>query len=96
MFSRIMLLKLHDASLRQQQAQQLASWLKARGLHDFALGLPADAAAEKSWDLSLVLRFADAQSLNEALGGDAFHKALEAQLAGNVQVLKAWSFRTLE
>lgn len=91
-----MLLKLHDVSLRESQAQHLRTWLEAdKGIRDFSLGLPADAAAEKSWDLSLVLRFADEHTLAVALGGDAFQRELEARLTGNVQVLKAWSFRTL-
>lgn len=95
MYARILLIKLRDVSARESQAHGLRSWLLARGLADAFIGLPADPASERSWDLSLVLRFADEHALNQALAGDTFQQALEAQLEGNAQVLKAWSFAQL-
>jgi hypothetical protein len=96
MVERIMLFKLNDPEERAELAKRAQAVLAdLNGLEELSVGLPADPASAKSWDLSLVLGFASEAVQNIALASAAFTDLLEQQLAGKVQVLKAWSFERL-
>lgn len=74
-----------EEALRQASAQL--------GLDRVRVGLPSDAAAEKSWDLVLVLDFVDAASCaRESQPGSALEACLARELLPMAVVVKAWSF----
>lgn len=70
---------------------QARSLLAVPGVVALVPGEPADAAALHAWDLSVALRFADAQLAAAALAHPAY-VAFERYLASAAQVVKAWSF----
>lgn len=95
-FTRIALFKLHEGVGRDAFAQRLHQTLSAlEGLASLQVGLPADAAAEKSWDLSVVLTFQDADALRATLASEPYREAFEGALAQQVHVLKAWNFAAI-
>lgn len=95
MVERIMLLKLHDSAERAELAKFVrATLIELAGVEEVSVGLPADVAAAKSWDISVVLLFASEATTTIALESDAF-KAFYAELSPRVQVIKAWNFERL-
>jgi hypothetical protein len=93
MVERIMLFKLTEPSARQELAALVrASLYDLEGLEELSVGLPADPASEKSWDLSLILRFPSLAIQNAALEGSPFKELMERKLLGRCAVIKAWSF----
>lgn len=93
MVERIMLFKLNVPSTRAEVAALTRQALyDLAGVEELSVGLPADAASEKSWDLSVVLRFSSLARQNEVLESDAFKDFLDVQLQGRYAVMKAWSF----
>jgi hypothetical protein len=95
MVERIMLLKLHDYDQRAEVATAVRSaLLELEGIEDFSVGLPADVAAAKSWDISVVLLFASEAATSLTLAGEGFGKFLE-ELTPKTQVVKAWNFERL-
>ena len=100
MFERIMLLKLDHAHAHAHARAEVAreaqrSLRTLPGLQALSVALPADAPSEKSWDVSVVMRFADAQALSYALASPALAQFLGPALEGRCAVVKAWSFEAL-
>ncbi len=61
-------------------------------VEDVRVGVPADEATLGSWDLSLVVRFADLAAVH-VYNGDPTHRALvDDYLLPRVEVRKAWNF----
>jgi hypothetical protein len=96
---RIVLIKLEGtwscAEGRARLADALSTHVPRRdGLVSLEVGLPADASAEKSWDLSLLLRF-------DALAGaqhfdllDFVERATGVKHADVIALHKTWNFTT--
>jgi hypothetical protein len=96
MIERIMLFKLHDPGSREEVAQQtLAALQDLEQLEELTIGLPADAASERSWDLSIVLAVDNLALLHSVLEGPVFRAYLEQTMKDRYVVLKAWSFERL-
>jgi hypothetical protein len=96
MLERIMLWKLSDPAWRNEAAALAQRALaELPGLRSLSVGLPADEAAERSWDLSVVMAFAGPAALQEALASAAFRSFLDQDMAGRYEVMKAWSFSRL-
>lgn len=90
---RIMLLKLAPGVSRDDVARMSTRVLSALpALRELSVGLPSDPASEKSWDVSLVMRFASQAELEAALASSVFAQYVDVELAGKCQVTKAWSF----
>ena len=104
MVERIMLLKLGeayrspehgDAHSRTELAKRLRGLLLGvAGIEDVSVGVPADAAAEKSWDLSVVMLFVSEAVTSVTLESESY-KAFLDELTGKVEVIKAWNFERL-
>lgn len=93
MIDRIILFKLLEGTEKAQVVDQLKRELGALpGLVELRVGLPADAASAKSWDVSCVLRFRDQTDHDSALSSSAFTACLDESLAPRSAVIKAWSF----
>jgi len=93
MIERIMLFKLSDPSERDALATAAHALLsQLPDVEELSVGLPADPASEKSWDLSVVLGCASAVLLDQVLTSALFESFLEQTMGGRYVVLKAWSF----
>jgi len=92
MIDRIVLTKLSDPAQRADVAREVKARLAALPeLRGLAVGVPGDAAAERSWDLSLVLSCEGAEALASLLGSPACVQVL-ALLEAQSECVKAWSF----
>ncbi len=99
MIQRIQLYKL-DGATAAGSAEPLARALEAEvsrlpGAPSVAVGLPSDAPSAKSWDLSLVLSFADGPAAEAFLEGDSLHDAVRRALGASIVVEKGWSFAVI-
>jgi hypothetical protein len=96
MIERIILFKLNDPTTREECAALTAAALdKIDAIEELSVGLPADANAEKSWDLSLVIGVANLALLNTVLESAAFTAYLDGVMKDRCAVIKAWSFERL-
>jgi hypothetical protein len=96
MVERIMLLKLVSPEQRADIARLSHGVLSSLpGLVELSVGLPSDAASEKSWDVSLVMRFAAQAELDAALASTVFQDYVSTKLAEPCAVIKAWSFERI-
>ena len=96
MVERIMLIKLNEPALRDDlAARALQALTKLPDLEELSVGVPADAASEKSWDLSIVLGVANLALLHAVLESKPFTSFLEDTMEGRYAVLKAWTFERL-
>jgi hypothetical protein len=97
MVERIVLVKLSSGSERAAIAERIHEALRELPeLATLSVGLPADPASEKSWDVSLILRFETLAALEQALASESFRALFERELAPVCQVVKAWSFAPLQ
>jgi hypothetical protein len=97
MVERILLFKLNDSSKREEIAALSLRALSAiRKLEELSVGLPADEASSKSWDLSVVMGFATQEDLELALESPFFHSYMQRDMEGKYEVVKAWSFARVE
>jgi len=95
MVERIMLLKLHEPGERGELAKFVRDTLvELEGVDEVSVGLPADAASAKSWDVSVVMSFVSEASQAITLAHPTFTAFMERVSAGS-QVVKAWSFERL-
>ena len=96
MIERIILFKLKDQSARDAlAAESLELLAKLPDIDELSVGVPADEAAAKSWDLSVVVGFANAALLTKFLESAAFEAYLEGVMREHIEVVKAWSFERL-
>lgn len=94
MFHRIALFKLTDANAtdatRSQVVRALRAALDQRG-YEASVGIPADEASSKSWDLSMVVK-ARTVELAHAFDPSAFLRDHGALPDDAVAVVKTWVF----
>jgi hypothetical protein len=57
-------------------------------------GVPADAEAERSWDVLITVRFADVADVAVYRADPAHRRFVDEFLAPRVEVKKAWNFHT--
>jgi hypothetical protein len=93
MVERILLFKLLESSERDEVAETLKRELAhLSGLTQVSVGVPADEASAKSWDVSCVLRFESLRALDAALASEAFKACVHGTVQARSAVIKAWSF----
>ena len=64
-----------------------------KSVRSISVGVPADEPAEKSWDLSLVVRFDTLEDV-DAYVVDPVHRAyVDDYMRERIELLKAWNFR---
>jgi hypothetical protein len=95
---RITLIKLEPqwATGEQRAALAQAATEKLGGLPgvvELRVGLPADEASQKSWDLSLTARFASLEQVQPYLDHPAHQGYLNHDLGPKLAVIKAWNFQ---
>lgn len=97
MIDRIVLFKLKDehanASGRAEVARHSREALASiSGPLEVRVGVPADPDSEKSWDLSIVVRFEDVDAMKEFVK-DRDHLAyFREYMTPKMEVVKYWSF----
>lgn len=97
MFERIILFKLEDPNSRREVAAlSVAALQDLPEVEELSVGVPADLASEKSWDLSVVIGAHSLALLDNLLESEAFKGYLEQTMKGRYQVVKAWSFERLD
>jgi hypothetical protein len=96
MIDRIVLTKLSDPAARHEVARLVKDKVLAvSGLAGLQVGLPGDAAAARSWDVSLVLSCETAEGLDTLLASRAVAEVLEL-LEARGEFVKAWSFERID
>ena len=92
MVDRIYLFKLVDSATRDEVAALLQRKLgQVSTLAELRVGVPADEASAKSWDVSCVLSFRDLTDHDAVLASSIFKTSMDS-LAPRAAVIKAWSF----
>jgi Stress responsive A/B Barrel Domain len=96
MIERIALYRLKGDVERRAFATQLRVALASLpAVSGLSVGLPADPAAAKSWDISIVLRFASAEDEARAVASEVYQRAQAELVEPSVDVAKGWSFELL-
>ena len=98
MIERIVLFKLKDdycndaarAEIAARTRKDIGALPQVRAV---SVGVPADEASEKSWDISLVVRFDSLEDVAE-YAVDPDHRAyVDQYMRERVEVIKAWNFQ---
>lgn len=97
-FLRIVLFKLTESWSSADGRTRLASALsravpRRHGLISLEAGLPADAAAEKSWDLVVTMRFDSVEGAQSLDVLDLVSRVLAVPHAEVVALHKTWTFK---
>ncbi|MDH5493045.1 MAG: Dabb family protein [Myxococcales bacterium] len=100
MIQTIVLFKLDEDHARSEARSEIAAKIREAlgelpGVQGLAIGVPADAAAERSWDLSLVLHFEDLETARAFDDHPAHVAFADAYMKPRTQVVKAWLFELL-
>ena len=95
MIERIVLFKLKSTHASPESRARFASALaeQLRGTVDASVGVPADAAAERSWDLSIVVRLPTLEAAQSFDPAGVLSEASGVPAADLVEVSKSWVFR---
>ncbi len=101
MIERIVLIKLEADSATDRQRQALAAHSEQvlsglPELRSLSLGLPSDAHALRSWDISVVMQFEDQPAVDRAVEHPRYREWLTGPWAEHVAVVKNWSFSRYE
>ena len=98
MITRIVLFKLKDEYCTDEARAEIAAYTRSTleaiaGVQALSVGVPADDASEKSWDLSIILEFGSIEDVT-AYRNDPAHRAyVDEYMRPRMEVVKAWNFR---
>jgi hypothetical protein len=98
MIERIVLIKVKDeyctdAAREETAAHTLAALEGLPGLGSVHVGVPADEASGKSWDLSIVLHFDSLRAAEQFRTNPEHRSYVDDYLRPRMEVIKAWNFR---
>jgi hypothetical protein len=62
------------------------------GVRSLSVGTPADEAAARSWDLSIVLRFDSLEGIRSYREHPEHRRYVDEYMKPKMQVVKAWNF----
>lgn len=99
MIERIVLFKLkdahaNDAARREVAAHSRDALEKVPGVRGVSVGVPADEASAKSWDLSIVVRFDAMDDVAPYLAHPDHRRYVDEYMRPRMEVVKAWNFET--
>ncbi len=97
MIDRIVLFKLKDAHANAAGRAAIADESRAAlcavpGAVQVRVGVPADEASTRSWDLSVLLRFEDLAAMEAYLQQPGFRAYFEDTMGPRTEVVKYWCF----
>jgi hypothetical protein len=98
MIERIVLFKLKDEYCNDAARTEFAERTQADlsvldNVQSVTVGIPADEASEASWDISIVIRFANMQDVQRYISDPAHRAYVDQYATPRIQVRKAWNFR---
>jgi hypothetical protein len=101
MIDRYVFVKLTDAHASATGRAEIAAHTRAAlagvpGVERLTVGTPADEAAVKSWDLSIVVRFRRLEDVEPYQRHPDHRRYVDEYLAPRMQVIKAWNFEVSE
>jgi len=99
MVERIVLFKLKSAYCDDEARAEIADRTRRdlgalKNVRSVSVGVPADEPSEKSWDLSLVVRFDTLEDVDAYLVDPAHRAYVDDYMRERIEVIKAWNFRT--
>lgn len=99
MIERIVLFKLKDEycndAARAEIAERSRKDLSAlEQVVSVSVGVPADEASEKSWDLSLIVRFKNLEDVAAYIVDPAHRAYVDDYMTERTEMKKAWNFRS--
>ncbi len=97
MIDRIVLFKLRkeeatDEGRAAAAAETRAALAAVPGATEVRVGLPADEASTRSWDLSLLLRFESLAAMERYLQEPGFRSYFEETMRPRAECVKYWAF----
>lgn len=97
MIDRIVLFKLKDEHATDTARAEIAAHSRdalkvVPGPLDIRVGVPADEASTKSWDLSIVIRFADLDAMNAFVRHADHMSYYREYMVPRMEVVKYWAF----
>lgn len=98
MIERIVLFKLKDEYCNDAARDEIAARTRIdigalKDVRSVSVGVPADEATKKSWDLSLIVRFDTLEDV-EAYKVDPAHRAyVDDYMHDRIELIKAWNFQ---
>jgi hypothetical protein len=98
MIERIVLFKLKPEHANPQSRKEVAAHSRkvlatVPGVESVSVGVPADADAEKSWDLSVIVRFASLEAVEPYRDHPVHRQYVDEYMTPRMEVRKSWNFR---
>jgi hypothetical protein len=100
MIERMVFFKLKDEysndAARAEFAKRTRADLSAlQDVRSVTVGVPADEASERSWDISIVVRFDSVDDLQNYMVDPAHRSYVDNYATPRIEVRKAWNFRVV-
>jgi hypothetical protein len=97
MIERVVLIKLSDAYANDDERGRIARHARrvlplVPGVKGVTVGVPADESCEQSWDLSIIVEFADGTDIPRYLAHPDHRAFVDQLLKPRMEVIKAWNF----
>ncbi len=98
MIERMVFYKLKDEYCNDAARAEIAERTRAdlgalQNVRAVTVGVPADAASEASWDISIVIRFDSMDDVQQYMVDPAHRSYVDDYATPRVEVRKAWNFR---
>ena len=100
MIERIVLFKLKDEYCNDTARAEFAERTRAdlgalQHVRAVTVGVPADAASEASWDISIVVQFDSMEDVEKYIVDPAHRAYVDNYAIPRIEVRKAWNFRVV-
>jgi len=97
MIDRIVLFKLKDEYATDESRAEIATYSRdaltdVPGPIEVRVGVPADEPSTRSWDLSIVVRFADLDGMDAFVKHPAHMRYYREYMVPRMEVVKYWAF----
>ncbi len=101
MIQRFVLFKLVDKHCNDADRREIAAYTRRAittlpGVQSVDVGVPADEASTRSWDLSLVVYFDDVDAIAAYAEHPDHRRFVDEYMKPRVEVVKAWNFELTE
>ncbi len=98
MIERVVLFKLKDEYANDEARAEIAARSREilgalPGVQALSIGVPADAPSEKSWDLSIIVRFDSLEAIERYRVHPDHRAYVDEYMRPRMEVIKAWNFK---
>lgn len=99
MIERIVLFKLKDEYCNDAARSEIAARTRTdigalKNVRSVSVGIPADELAQKSWDLSLIVRFDTLEDVDAYMTDPAHRAYVDNYMHTRIELIKAWNFHS--